>query len=138
MAGHIHSFDRPMPLLARKLTVVRTLFLALAFKAARFFVPQKLLDLNPDTAAIDGLASFPFLNTPMILKGLKSELADYLAMVADVAGDVTTVDWWKRHQTDLPNWVSAAQLVALSSASAERVITKFLYRPTRSLPSGLS
>ena len=82
----IYSFDRPIPLLARKLTVVRTLFLALAFKAARFFVPQKLLDLNPDAAAIDGLASFPFLNTPMILKGLKSELADYLAMVADVAG----------------------------------------------------
>ena len=96
-----------------------------AFKAARLFVPQKVLDLKPDAAAVDTLASFPFLNT-RVLNDLKSELPDYLAKADDVAMDVTTTDWWKRHQADLPHWSRAAQLVALvqpSSAAAERVFS---------------
>ena len=96
-----------------------------AFKAARLFVPQKLLDLKPDASAIDALAAFPFLNTS-ILNSLKSELPDYLAKATDIASYVTTVDWWRRHQADLPHWSSAAQLVSLvqpSSAAAERIFS---------------
>ena len=96
-----------------------------AFKAACLFVPQKLLDLKPDASAIDALAAFPFLNTS-ILNSLKSELPNYLAKATDIASNVTTVDWWRRHQTDLPHWSSAAQLVSLvqpSSAAAERVFS---------------
>ena len=95
-----------------------------AFKAARLFVPQKLLDLKPDASAIDALAAFPFLNTS-ILNSLKSELLDYLANATDIASDVTTVDWWRRHQADLPHWSSAAQLVSLVQPSSQQLLSEF-------------
>ena len=97
-----------------------------AFKSARYFVPQKIVELKPDSNAINDLMSFPFLNDPTTLVDLKRELPDYLAKAADVSQEVTTVEWWKRHQNDLPKWASAAQKVALvqpSSAAVERAFS---------------
>lgn len=50
-----------------------------AFKAARLFLPQKVVELRPDVVAVDSLKAFPFLNKPAVLFNLKSELPNYLA-----------------------------------------------------------
>ena len=55
-----------------------------AFKAARLFLPQKVVELKPDATAVDSLKAFPFLNMASILANLKSELPSYLAKAADI------------------------------------------------------
>lgn len=98
-----------------------------AFEAARLFLPSKIIELKPDLSAVDKLKAFPFLNNKTVLDGLKQELPSYLAKAADTEisdGDLLT--WWKRHQSDLPNWSSSAKKVALvqpSSAAAERAFS---------------
>ena len=49
-----------------------------AFKAACLFLPQKVVELKPDVAAVDSLQAFPFLMKASILVNLKSELPSYL------------------------------------------------------------
>ena len=55
------------------------------------------------------------------------ELPSYLTAVEDTdSSSVNAMEWWKRHEQDLPNWCSAFQQVLLvqpSSAAAERVFS---------------
>ena len=53
-----------------------------AFKAACLFLPAKVVELNPDAAAVDSLQAFPFFDASVIA-ALKSELPSYLAKAAD-------------------------------------------------------
>ena len=94
------------------------------FKAARLFLLYKICEMQPDASVVDTLQVFPFLNSCLVLSGLKQELPAYMAKAADVSAEIEPLNWWKRHSTDLPNWANAARKVALvqpSSAAAERV-----------------
>ena len=96
-----------------------------AFKAARLFLPQKVVELKPDAAAVHSLQAFPFLKAS-ILVNLKSELPSYLAKAADIDAQTDPLVWWKAHDADLPHWSTAAAdilLVQPSSAAAERVFS---------------
>ena len=96
-----------------------------AFKAARLFLPQNVVELNPDAGTVDSLQAFPFFTAPL-LADLKSELPSYLAKAAGVDADFDPLEWWKAHKTDLPHWSAAASdvlLVQPSSAAAERVFS---------------
>ena len=49
-----------------------------------------------------------------------------LFLVADASREIEPLDWWKRHETDLPKWSGAARKIVLvqpSSAAAERVFS---------------
>ena len=97
-----------------------------AFKAARLFVPHRLVEMNTDTTAVDSLSAFPFLNHQSILTNLKGELPTYLALAQDVIPNYDTLNWWKGHAHELPYWSTAVQNVVLvqpSSASSERVFS---------------
>jgi len=90
----------------------------------RLFLPQKVVELKPDGAAVDSLQAFPFLNKASVLRSLKSELPNYLAKAADMNVDMDPLDWWRNHTADLTYWSAAAAdvlLVQPSSAAAERV-----------------
>ena len=96
------------------------------FKAARIFSPQKANFMQPNTAAVDDLSAFPFLNSQAILDDLKTELPLYLAKAVDVDSSVSVMDWWRQNATHLPKWSSALQKVSLvqpSSAASERVFS---------------
>jgi hypothetical protein len=98
-----------------------------AFKAARLFSPQKANFMQPNAAAIDDLAVFPFLNNQGIVDDLKAELPLYLAKAADIDSSIDALDWWKMNMNYLPKWVSALQKVLLiqpSSAASERVFSQ--------------
>ena len=97
-----------------------------AFKAARLFLPQKVVELKPDAAAVDSLQAFPFLNKASTLVNLKSELPSYLAKAADIDAEKDPLVLWKAHSADLPHWSTAAAdvlVVQPSSAAAERVFS---------------
>ena len=96
-----------------------------AFKAARLFLPEKVVELNPNAGTVDSVQAFPFF-TPPLLTDLKSELQTYLAKAADVDAEFDPLEWWKAHKTDLPHWSAAASDVLLfqpSSAAAKRVFS---------------
>ena len=81
----------------------------LAFKAAQFFLPWKVTEIQPTAASVDELKVYPFLNEQTILNNLKSELSVYMAKAAGVtpvpAAEVLT--WWKNHSNELPHWSDA-------------------------------
>ena len=54
-----------------------------ALKAARFFSPFKLSEMNPSAAALDSLEAFPFLSSETI-SSLKEELPHYIAVTKDI------------------------------------------------------
>ena len=61
-----------------------------------------------------------------MLENLKLELPNYLAKATDTSSGVKVIDWWLQHKDELPNWSSAAQMIALvqpSSAAVERVFS---------------
>ena len=96
-----------------------------AFKAARFFSPQKLYDLQPDASSIESLRAFPFFHDED-LQSLKAELPAYLVKAAGVTSSIDPLQWWQRNATCLPHWASAARKVVLvqpSSAASERVFS---------------
>ena len=85
---------------------------------------------EPQTASSATISSesqvLPFINKPGIIDGLKEELPQYLAIASDVSNEIEPVDWWKRHEADLPKWSRAARQILLvqpSSAAAERVFS---------------
>ena len=97
-----------------------------AFKAARLFSPQKIIEMQPAADAVDSLKAFPFLKKQETLDGLKEELPQYLAKASDISSEIDPVDWWGRHSADLSKWSAAARQVILvqpSSAAAERVFS---------------
>ena len=71
-----------------------------AFKLARHFDPVKIAELKPTASEMDQLKMFP----SSAISSLKSELPQYLAISADLSPGFDRVDWWKRHEQDLPNW----------------------------------
>ena len=96
-----------------------------AFKAARLFLPQKVIELKPDAAAVDSLQAFPFFKES-VLADLKSELPSYLAKAADIDSGFDPLEWWKTYNVDLPHWSAAAAdvlVVQPSSAAAERIFS---------------
>ena len=72
-----------------------------AFKAARLFLPQKVVELRPDAETVDTLHAFLFI-TPVLLANLKSELPQYIAQAANIDADFDPLKWWRTHHTDLP------------------------------------
>ena len=96
-----------------------------AFKAARLFSPFKLSEMNPSVAAIDFLASFPFLSSANV-SSLKAEFPLYTAAAEDIDTSYVPLLFWKRHESDLPNWSRAARQVLLVqpfSAASEHVFS---------------
>ena len=62
----------------------------LAFKAARYFSPQRLKDIQPDAEAINSvkaLSIFRFTDSPKH-DGFKQELLTYLAKVCDLDPEI--------------------------------------------------
>ena len=50
----------------------------------------------------------------------------YLAATEDITPDIDIMNWWKRHEKEMPAWSEACKLVVLvqpSSAAAERVFS---------------
>ena len=98
-----------------------------AFKAARFFNPSKMLDMQPTCNDLDSLAIFPFIRSdPSLLLSLKTELPTYLSKAEDTTPEVNVLNWWRRHENDLPTWSCVCRSILTvqpSSASAERVFS---------------
>ena len=97
-----------------------------AFKAARYFSPLKMNNIQPNAEAIDALKAFPFLNSQAILDGLKGELPSYLSKVSDIDPSIDIIHWWKQNESALPCWAAAVRKVLLvqpSSAASERVFS---------------
>ena len=110
-----------------------------AFKLARYFDPAKIAELKPSACDIDELCLFPFFDSTDITN-LKGELPLYLATATDVSPDINKIEWWKRHEEDLPQWSKCCKMLLLiqpSSAAAERVFSiltnSFNYRQEGSL-----
>ena len=66
-----------------------------AFKAARYFSPVRMNNIQPNADALNSLKAFPFLNSQVVLEGLKGELSSYLAMVSDIDADIEILRWWQ-------------------------------------------
>ena len=97
-----------------------------AFKEAKLFWPQRVVEIAPTAADLDSLQVFPFLSNTSVIEGLKEELPGYLALAADASNEIEPIDWWKRHESDLPKSSSAARQIVLvqpSSAAAEQVFS---------------
>ena len=98
----------------------------LAFKAARYFSPQRLKDIQPDAEAINSVKAFSFLDSQTILNGLKQELPSYQAKVIDLDPAIDILRWWHQNEHDLPCWAASACKVLLvqpSSAASEQVFS---------------
>ena len=71
---------------------------------------------------------------------MKAELPTYMATADGVSTLVDKQQWWKNHESELPNWSTAckaALLIQPSSAAAERVFSllsnSFTERQARSI-----
>ncbi len=83
--------------------------------------------LSPVKMTALQLVNLPFLNNPTALANLKAELHKYVTAVEDLDPSVDILEWWKRHEQDLPYWSSALKdvlLVQPSSAASEQVYYK--------------
>ncbi len=97
-----------------------------AFKYARFFDPAKITGLKPFCNDNDQLKVFPFFNSDDKLDELKAELPTYLAKADGVSTEMDKLDWWRKHENELPLWSKVCKTVLLvqpSSAAAERVFS---------------
>ena len=82
--------------------------------------------MKVDTSTVDELSALPSLNNPTVLANLKSELPAYVAAVEDIDKDIDVLQWWRKHEKDLPHWLMAlntALLVQPSSDASERVFS---------------
>ena len=96
-----------------------------AFKAAHYFSPQKVHEIQPTASSIDCLKAFPFFDSKD-LEGLKGELPTYLAKAADVDSSIDPMHWWRLNASTLLHWAVAAcrvLLVQQSSAASKRVFS---------------
>ena len=95
----------------------------LAFKAARYFSPHRLKDIEPNAEAINSIKAFLFLDS---LNDLKQELPSYQAKVIDLDPAVDILQWWHRNEHELSCWAAAARKILLvqpSSAASEQVFS---------------
>ena len=60
----------------------------------------------PCVSDIKGLHIFPFLNSDSIMN---IELAKYLATAEDISPHMDKLEWWKKHEYDLPHWSQACK-----------------------------
>ena len=102
--------------------------------------PVKIVEIKPSASDIERLRIFPFLDSDSIIDGLKVELPKYLATAEDISPEIDRLEWWKKHECDLPHRSQACKNVLLvqpSSAAAERVFSilssSFTERQTSSL-----
>ena len=96
------------------------------FKQACFFDPAKIGELKLSCSDIDDLKAISCLHSSALLEGLKAELPTYMATADGVSTLVDKQQWWKNHESELPNWSTACKLAFLvqpSSAAAERVFS---------------
>ena len=96
-----------------------------AFKAARLFNPCKAREIKPNASSVDQLTSFPFITTDNIAN-MKSELPQYLASCEDLDESYDVLQWWKSHESVLPQWAITAKCILAiqpSSAAVERVFS---------------
>lgn len=110
------------------------------FKYARYFDPTKINELKPISGDIDNLRVLPFLDNNTIIYGLKCELPLYMAKADGLSVEADKMDWWKKHEAELPLWSTSCKSVLLlqpSSAAAERVFSllanSFCEQQTRAL-----
>ena len=92
----------------------------LAFRAARYFVPAMVNELQPTTSDIDSLKLFPFFDANLIDK-LKDELPTYLAAAEDDRQVLKCYHGGKITRTKCP--FQLILLVQPSSAAAGRVFS---------------
>ena len=74
-------------------------------RASSSFQGSKTLftfQVNPSMAAIDSLASFPFISSANVF-ALKAEFPLYAAAAEDIDPSYDPLLFWKRHESDLPN-----------------------------------
>ena len=96
------------------------------FRQARYFDPAKIGELKPSCSDIDDLKAIPCLRSSALLEGMKAELPTYMATADGVSTLADKQQWWKNHESELPNWSTACKLAFLiqpSSAAAERVFS---------------
>ncbi len=99
--------------------------LAITVSAFQVFDPVKISELKPSSSDIDNLKVFPFLSTCAQLVGLKMELLTYMAKADGASSEVNK--WWKKHETNLPNWSRACKSVLLRRRQQQSVL--FLFYP---------
>ena len=83
-----------------------------------------MCSLNQTAADIDNLKVIPSLSSISVQHGLKQELPKYVAAAEGISSNTNKLNWWKSHESDLPNRSSACKvslLIQPSSATAEQV-----------------
>ena len=74
-----------------------------SFKAAWFFSPKKIGELQPTAAELDLLSSLSFVGMNEVAS-LKSELPSvYLAAVESISSSTNPLEWWCNNADKLPN-----------------------------------
>ena len=94
----------------------------MSVQSSTSFSPHKLQEMKPDISILECLSTLPFLTTV----AMKDEYPKYLAASEDVNAEYDPLDFWKNHESSLPDWAKYAQkgiLILPSSASAERVFS---------------
>ena len=73
---------------------------------------SKVSEIMPFASDIEGLCIFSFLNSDSIIKELK--IKD-LATAEDISPQM---EWWKKHEHDLPHWSQACRNVLFVQPSS--------------------
>ena len=63
-----------------------------------------------------------FLNYNSIINELKIELPKYLATAKDISPKMNKLEWWKKHEHDLPHQSHACRNVLLVQPSSAATI----------------
>ena len=72
----------------------------------------------------EAIKTFPFLDSKMVLDGLKQELPTYLVKVVDLDPAIDILHWWHCNKSDLPSWavdIHKTLFVQPSTAVTEQV-----------------
>ena len=80
-----------------------------SFKAARFFLPKKIGELELTAAELDLFSSLSFLGVNEVAS-LKSVLHIYPAAVESISSSINPPKCWHNNTDKLPNWVGAFTL----------------------------
>jgi hypothetical protein len=125
--GHARSVFQPAITYLRNLVTGDLQSLLMAFRAVRVMIPSKAWSMPATGAHIDELTVLPFFqHDRVLLDQMKEELPLYLTLTEDTPSSVELLQWWNKHQDQLPAWAQAVRMVATlppSSAAAERVFS---------------
>lgn len=95
-----------------------------AFRAAQYFDPLKVSELQPTVDEVADLARLPFLSNADV-ELMQEQLPQFLAACEGVRA-AEPLKWWLDHGNQFPAWASAFKKVLLvqpSSAAVERVFS---------------